>query len=110
MAHLASCQWLGETWFCAADCPHHVIVDVDQPRPSRTITMQTFILDDTILYTVIDGDSDHGDHGDAVEVWRKEIPLGHRAVTRAGGYLATAAAREQEQIARDLTARRKTKP
>jgi len=27
--HLASCQFLDGRWFCAADCPHHEIVDVD---------------------------------------------------------------------------------
>lgn len=27
--HLSSCLWVGDRWFCAADCRHHVIVDVD---------------------------------------------------------------------------------
>lgn len=27
--HLASCLYLNGRWFCAADCPLHVIVDVD---------------------------------------------------------------------------------
>lgn len=30
--HLASCLFEGGRWFCAADCPHHVIVDVDAER------------------------------------------------------------------------------
>jgi hypothetical protein len=30
--HLASCQQINEVWFCAADCPHHVIVDVDAEK------------------------------------------------------------------------------
>lgn len=30
--HLASCSYLGETWFCAGDCPHHVIVNLDKPK------------------------------------------------------------------------------
>lgn len=30
--HLLSCQWLGETWFCAADCPLHRIVDLDAEK------------------------------------------------------------------------------
>jgi hypothetical protein len=27
--HLASCVLINGIWCCAADCPHHVIVDVD---------------------------------------------------------------------------------
>lgn len=30
--HLASCQVIEGRWFCAGDCPHHVIVDVDAER------------------------------------------------------------------------------
>lgn len=30
--HLASCLFEGGRWFCAADCPHHVIVDVDATK------------------------------------------------------------------------------
>ena len=77
---------------------------IEPNTAARTITMQTFIMADSILYTVIDGDASHGDFGDAREVWRKEIPLMQTAANRAGGYSVTAAAREQEQVAMALAA------
>ena len=27
--HLASCLFEGSRWFCAGDCPHHVVVDME---------------------------------------------------------------------------------
>jgi hypothetical protein len=68
----------------------------------RTITMETFIDEDSIVYTVIDGYSPAGDFGDAREVWRREVPLASMAAYRAGGYHATEAAREQERVAWEL--------
>jgi hypothetical protein len=29
--HLSSCLWTGARWLCAADCRHHVIVDLSTP-------------------------------------------------------------------------------
>ena len=33
--HLKSCLFLNGEWFCAADCPQHVIVDKTQPAAKR---------------------------------------------------------------------------
>ena len=33
--HLASCLFENGRWFCAADCPHHVIVDVEAERAAK---------------------------------------------------------------------------
>jgi hypothetical protein len=68
------------------------------------ITMQTFIMADSILYTVFDGNPEAGDFGDGHEVWRKEVPLMQTAAYRAGGYHATEAAREQQEVAMQLAA------
>jgi hypothetical protein len=35
--HLASCLYEGGRWFCAADCPQHVIVDVDAERAAAAL-------------------------------------------------------------------------
>lgn len=34
--HLASCLFMDGRWFCAADCEHHVIVDVEAKKKKRT--------------------------------------------------------------------------
>jgi len=69
----------------------------------RTITMQTHVMDDRVLYTVWDGDPDAGDFGDAREVWRKDVPFGTRDEWRAAGYRFVEAAREQEAVAMKLS-------
>jgi hypothetical protein len=76
------------------------------PREVREliVTMQTFVMRDSILYTVIDGNPDAGDFGHSREVWRREIPLMQTEAYRAGGYSVTDAAREQERVAMQLAA------
>ena len=68
----------------------------------RTVTMQTFIMTDSVLYIVIDGDGDAGDFGDAKEVWRREVPFTHRERFNAVGPAFVEAAREQARIAEEL--------
>lgn len=67
-----------------------------------TIQMLTTITEDFIEYEVIDGCVEAGDFGDARTVWSKRVPFMQTAAYRAGGYHATAAAREQEAFAMEL--------
>jgi hypothetical protein len=55
--HLASCLFEGGQWFCAADCRHHVIVDVDakpakklgRPKADKTKVQLCIRIDEDIL-------------------------------------------------------------
>lgn len=89
------------------------IVSQDDPKPEhtiqesimkegRTVTMETFIMDDRVVYIVWNGDSSAGDFGDAREHWRKEVLFGSRKAFRAGGHQFRNAAREQEEAAMAL--------
>ena len=73
----------------------------EQPL-ARTVTMQTLIDYEGVLYTVYDGDPNEGDFGHAREVWRAFIPFGQTDRYVAAGPAFVAAAREQERQAQRL--------
>jgi hypothetical protein len=65
----------------------------------ESVTMQTFIEREGVVYTVCTGDPNLGDFGDSREVWRKEISFGFTDAYRPGGQAFRDAAAEQERVA-----------
>jgi hypothetical protein len=72
---------------------------VSDLRSALLVRMVTEITDTILYYEVqVDGDFGSGFNEERV-IWTREVPLMQTAAYRAGGYHATAAAREQEKVA-----------